>query len=278
MALTAPPPVPSRATDTAAAFSSKADALLAWLPTNVSELSALQTDVSSKQATASTAATTASTAATAAQNSQTAAAASQTAAQNSQTSAANLLASMQALYNTFSDQYLGAHATDPTVDSHGNPLTDGDFYINSVTGFLRAYTAAGGWVQGIASVAGVSAINGQAGALTLKTVNGGSLLGAGDLVVGAIYVNASGNVSAQDNLVDTRAGAITLTLPAAPAANVACRFTDIANAFGTNACTLGRNGKSFLDGNGNIHASDFVLDIAGASVTVFFDGTYWRIS
>lgn len=59
MALTAPPTAPS--TSDPGTFASRADALVAWHATNVTELDALQTDVAAKQSTASTAATTATT-------------------------------------------------------------------------------------------------------------------------------------------------------------------------------------------------------------------------
>lgn len=59
MALTAPPTAPS-ASDPST-FATRADALVAWHATNVTELGALQADVAAKQSTASTAATTATT-------------------------------------------------------------------------------------------------------------------------------------------------------------------------------------------------------------------------
>ena len=59
MALTAPPTAPS--TSDPGTFASRADALVAWHATNVTELDALQTDVAAKQSTASTAAITATT-------------------------------------------------------------------------------------------------------------------------------------------------------------------------------------------------------------------------
>jgi hypothetical protein len=58
---------------------------------------------------------------------------------------------------------------------------DGNWYINTVTGFIRAYTVAGGWVNGVTAVAGVSALNGQTGSLVTKTLNNESILGAGNI-------------------------------------------------------------------------------------------------
>lgn len=82
------------------------------------------------------------------------AASSATAAANSAQQAANLV-----------EKYLGALSADPTVDKNGNPLTAGDWYINTNTGFVRAYNGSA-WVQGISAVAGVSSLNGLTGDLT----------------------------------------------------------------------------------------------------------------
>ena len=54
MSLTPPPTAPSTSDPTT--FATRADALVAWHATNVTELGALQTDVAAKQTTASAAA------------------------------------------------------------------------------------------------------------------------------------------------------------------------------------------------------------------------------
>ena len=77
MALTPPPTPPSRA-DSPSTFSTRADALLGWLPTMTTELGALQVDVAAKQSTATSAANTATTQAASASTSATAASSSAT--------------------------------------------------------------------------------------------------------------------------------------------------------------------------------------------------------
>lgn len=47
-------------------------------------------------------------------------------------------------------------------------------------------------------------------------------------------------------LVNTTSGAITITLPATPAANDVVRFADYAGTWGTNKVTLGRNGSKIM--------------------------------
>ena len=75
----------------------------------------------------------ASTNATNAANSATAAANSATAAQNAQTAA-------EAALDSFTDTYLGAFATDPTLDNDGNALTAGDLYFNTGINRLKVYS------------------------------------------------------------------------------------------------------------------------------------------
>ena len=77
----------------------------------------------------------ASTNATNAANSATAAANSATAAQTAQTGAEAALAS-------FNATYLGAQASDPSVDNEGDPVTAGDWYFNTASNISRIYDGA----------------------------------------------------------------------------------------------------------------------------------------
>jgi hypothetical protein len=61
------------------------------------------------------------------------AASSATAAQNAQTAA-------EAALDAFTDVYLGAFSTDPTLDNDGNALTAGDLYFNTVANRLKVYS------------------------------------------------------------------------------------------------------------------------------------------
>jgi len=177
MAITPLPTPPSR--DDPTNFATRADAFLGALPDFATEANALQTDVNAKQVTASNAATTATTQAGIATTKAAEALASQLIASASATEAAEL-----------TESYQGALAADPTLDKDGNALAAGDWYINTVSGFLRAYNGTA-WVQGISALAGVSSLNGQSGDLSLKTVNSTSLLGAGDVAVQPTLVSGT---------------------------------------------------------------------------------------
>lgn len=67
---------------------------------------------------------------------------------------------------SLTERYQGALAADPALDKSGGPLTDGDWYVSTVTGLIRAYTVAGEWVNGISTSAGVSSVNGETGDVT----------------------------------------------------------------------------------------------------------------
>lgn len=95
---------------------------------------------------AATSASSASTSASSASTSATAAASAQTAAEAARD--ATLTA-----YDNFDDRYLGAKASDPTVDNDGNALIAGTLYFNTVSEAMKLYTGSA-WV--IAYVSGGS--------------------------------------------------------------------------------------------------------------------------
>ena len=91
------------------------------------------TTATTKASEASASATTASTKASEASTSATNAASSATAAQTAQAAA-------EAAADNFDDTYLGAKASDPTVDNDGDALTAGDLYFNTTSNVLKVYS------------------------------------------------------------------------------------------------------------------------------------------
>jgi hypothetical protein len=89
-----------------------------------------------------TAAASAAAAATSASNAASSASAASTSATNaasSATSAASSATAAAASYDAFDDRYLGAKASDPTVDNDGNPLLTGALYWNTTSNQMRVY-------------------------------------------------------------------------------------------------------------------------------------------
>lgn len=94
-----------------------------------------------------------------------------------------------------------------------------------------------------------------------------------------LYRNANFNALAgKTYLVDTSAGAITATLPAAPALGDSITFIDVAGTFGEHNLTVARNGNNYLDETGTSVAEDLILDIAGISITQYYKSPNWRIA
>ena len=83
-------------------------------------------------ANAATSETNAATSATNAATSETNAATSATAAQTAQAAAETAL-------DTFDDRFLGAKATDPTLDNDGNALLDGALYFDTTNDIMKVY-------------------------------------------------------------------------------------------------------------------------------------------
>jgi hypothetical protein len=81
-----------------------------------------------------------------AETAQTNAETAETNAQTAQTAAEAAQAAAEAAADNFDDIYLGAKASDPTVDNDGDALTAGDLYFNTTTNNLKIYTGSA-WVD-----------------------------------------------------------------------------------------------------------------------------------
>jgi hypothetical protein len=97
--------------------------------------SAASTSESNAATSASTATTQASNASTSASTASTQA----TNASNSATAASNAQAAAEAALDTFDDRFLGAKASDPTVDNDGNALLDGALYFDTTNDIMKVY-------------------------------------------------------------------------------------------------------------------------------------------
>jgi hypothetical protein len=91
---------------------------------------------------AATSETNAATSETNAATSETNAATSETNAATSATNASNAQTAAETALDTFDDTYLGAKATNPTVDNDGDPLAAGMLYTNTTDGNLYWYDGA----------------------------------------------------------------------------------------------------------------------------------------
>jgi hypothetical protein len=82
------------------------------------------------------------------------AASNATAAESAKTAAEAAQAAAELALDNFTDTYLGAFASDPTVDNDGNPLTTGDLYFNTTSNELKVYNGSA-WQVAAVSTAGL---------------------------------------------------------------------------------------------------------------------------
>ena len=128
-----------------------------------SSASAAASSASAASSSASAASTSASNAATSASN----AATSESNAASSASAAATSASNAAASFDSFDDRYLGAKASDPTLDNDGNALIDGALYFDTTNNVMKVYdlgtttwlrtTPTSAQLTDISTVAGISA-------------------------------------------------------------------------------------------------------------------------
>ena len=150
--LTTLPVAPAR-TDPPATFVTRADAFLAAIVTFQGEMNtsigAMNTDIAGVNADATAAAASAAAAST----SETNAATSETNAAASAVTASDGATTVQDAVDDLQTLYLGAKASNPTLDNEGNPLVEGAMYFNTVVNLMKVYVT-GSWVDAGSSVNG----------------------------------------------------------------------------------------------------------------------------
>lgn len=72
-------------------------------------------------------------------------------AEAAQTAAEAAQASAETAYDNFDDRYLGAKATDPSVDNDGDALIAGALYFNTTDGDMRVYNGSA-WINVVSSL------------------------------------------------------------------------------------------------------------------------------
>lgn len=135
---------------------------------SASSASTSATNAASSASSASTSASNASTSATNAANSASSASTSATNAASSATAAQTAQAAAEAALDQFTDVYLGAFSSDPTLDNDGNALTAGDLYFNTVINRLKVYSGSS-WSNAVVDTATVVEKTGSTGSAIIPS-------------------------------------------------------------------------------------------------------------
>ena len=211
--------------------------------------SASASAASSSASSASTSASNASTSASNASTSATNASNSATAAASSASSAASSQAAAEAVFDNFDDAYLGAKASDPTLDNDGDALADGALYFDTTNNVMKVYDlGTTTWYQLTPTVVNQNNINTVAG------------ISADVTTVAGISANVT-TVAGIDSDV---------TAVAADATDIGTVATNIANvnATGTNIANVNTTATNIANVNTVAGISANVTTVAGDSADI----------
>ena len=158
---------------------------------SASSASTSATTATTKASEASTSATAAASSASAASTSASAASTSATNAATSATAAQTAQAAAEAAQEAIDGTYLGALASDPTVDGNGDAVTTGDWYFNTGSNETRIYNGST-WQVTVQDTSGLVATSGDSmtGNLSFGDNDKAQFGASSDL---QIYHDAGGN-------------------------------------------------------------------------------------
>ena len=204
------------------------------------------TKASEASASASAALTSENNAATSetnASNSATTSANEATASANSATASANSASAAAASFDLFDDSYLGAKASNPTVDNDGNALQDGALYFDTTNDVMKVYNLANTtWYQLTPTVSNQTNINtlvaisgdvtqAASDSADIQTVASDSadIRALADIEDGTTATNAVSNAGNNATSIAIVAGQISPTNNISSVAAIAADITSVAN-------------------------------------------------
>jgi hypothetical protein len=240
--------------------------------TSATNASNSATAAAASAAAAATSESNASTSESNASTSETNAASSASAAATSASNAASSEAAAAAIFDNFDDSYLGAKASNPSVDNDGDPLEDGALYFDTTNNVMKVYDlGTTTWFQltptvanqnNINTVAAISADITQAAtdSADIQTVAADStdIQTLADIEDGTVATNAISNAGTNTANITTVAGQISPTNNIATVASVSADITSVAGQISPT-----NNIQTVANANANI--TTVAADLAGSN-------------
>jgi hypothetical protein len=284
-------------------LSSNADSakwdLLVDAASATSSASAAATSESNAATSESNAATSESNASTSASTATTQAGIATTQAGNASTSASNAAtsesnaasseAAAAAIFDNFDDSYLGAKASNPSVDNDGDPLEDGALYFDTTNNVMKVYDlGTTTWFQltptvanqnNINTVAAISADITQAAtdSADIQTVAADStdIQTLADIEDGTVATNAVSNAGNNSTNITTVAGQISPTNNIATVASANANIASVAGQISptNNIATVAGANASITTVAADLAGSNYITAVGTDIVNVNYVGT-----
>jgi len=184
-----------------------------------------------------------------AETAKTAAELAETNAETAQTAAEVAQAAAEAALDNFDDRFLGAKASDPTVDNDGDALTDGALYFNTTDNVMKVYDLGNTtWRQIQLSTSDQANVNTVAadldGSNTIGTV-AGSIANVNSVAGNATNINTVAGISSDVTSVAGISAAVS-------AVNSNSTNINAVNANSTNINTVAANNTNITNVGGSI--------------------------
>ena len=259
----------------AASATASASAAATSATNSANSATASANSASAAASSESNAATSESNAATSASNASTSA----TNASNSATAAANSANAAEAYADNFDDAYLGAKASNPSVDNDGDPLDDGALYFDTTNNVMKVYDlGTTTWYQLTPTVSNQTNINIVSGISSeVQTVAGDSadiqtvssdsadIQTLADIEDGTVATNAVSNAGNNSTNITTVAGQISPTNNIATVASANANIASVAGQISptNNIATVAGANASITTVANNLNGANTIGTVAG---------------
>jgi hypothetical protein len=259
----------------AASATTSASAAATSATNSANSATASANSASAAASSESNAATSESNAATSASNASTSA----TNASNSATAAANSASAAETYADNFDDAYLGAKASNPSVDNDGDPLDDGALYFDTTNNVMKVYDlGTTTWYQLTPTVSNQTNINIVSGISSeVQTVAGDSadiqtvssdsadIQTLADIEDGTVATNAVSNAGNNSTNITTVAGQISPTNNIATVASANANIASVAGQISptNNIATVAGANASITTVANNLNGANTIGTVAG---------------